>query len=96
MGEVIAIEKYRKALLRKVPEKILTEELGEPYIAYRKRWHDAQQFEIIALFPINLDIELSCACNLKCVMCPHGDPTYVHPDYKGKGLDTGRVKKIIR
>ncbi|MBU1196082.1 MAG: radical SAM protein [Proteobacteria bacterium] len=96
MKERIAVDKYSKALLRKVPEDVLAEELGEKYTDYRKRWHDAQTFKVRTPFPIHLDIELSYKCNLKCIMCPYGDPTYVHPAYKGQSLDTSRIKEIIK
>lgn len=78
------------------PEEILADVLGEPYLAYRKRWNDAKQFKFRPSFPIHLDIELSYRCNLRCIMCPFGEPDFKHPPYKGQKLKIEVVKKIIR
>ncbi len=96
MKEVLATDKYSKSIFRKSPEEILAEELGAGYLEYRKRWHDAKGFAYRPLFPIHLDLEIIYACNLKCVMCPFGDPTYKHPEYKGRGLDIDMIKRLIK
>jgi radical SAM protein with 4Fe4S-binding SPASM domain len=92
----LAQDGYSKSLFQKEPEEILKEEFGERYLEYRKRWHAAQKFEMRPLFPIHLDLETTYACNIKCVMCPFGDPTYHHPPYKGSRLDMGVIKDLIR
>ncbi len=96
MKEKLYLEETAKSLYAgKSPEEILADILGEKYIKYRKRWHNAQQFKIRPLFPIHLDFELAYRCNLKCIMCPHGDPKFKHP-YMGKKLDTEMIKKILK
>ncbi len=80
----------------KTPEETLLQELGEPYRLYREQWHAANAFAYRPPFPIHLDVETVYACNLRCVMCPHGDPTHVHPPYKGRSLDTEVLKAVIK
>jgi radical SAM protein with 4Fe4S-binding SPASM domain len=80
----------------KSPEEILLEEIGDSYREYRKRWHDANNFIYRPSFPIHVDIETHYACNLKCIMCPYGDPEFIHPSYRGTFIDMQIVKGIIR
>ena len=42
------------------------------FLLYRLRWNYAARFGYVGRFPVNLDIEPTEACNLKCVMCPTG------------------------
>ncbi len=96
MKEILYLDGTAKSLCAaKQPEEILSDILGKKYITYRKRWHDAQQFKIRPLFPIHLDFELAYRCNLKCIMCPYGDPKFKHP-YMGKKLDIKVIKKILK
>jgi radical SAM protein with 4Fe4S-binding SPASM domain len=78
------------------PEDILLEELGDAYRDYRKRWHEASNFKYRPPFPIHLDIETIYACNLKCVMCPWGQPDYKHPSDTGNKLDKEVLKDVIK
>lgn len=43
---------------------------SERYNEYRKKWADNPANYIDEGYPINLDIEASMACNLRCPMCP--------------------------
>lgn len=87
---------YGKSLIKGLtPEETLLLKLGEPYRAYREQWHKANAFELRPEFPIHLDVETVYACNLRCVMCPHGDQSFVHPPYKGRRLDPDRLKRVI-
>jgi MoaA/NifB/PqqE/SkfB family radical SAM enzyme len=61
------------------------------YASYRLKWNSAAKYGVLFDFPLHLDIEVTDACNLRCIMCVHG--------YK-KGLETGLIdlsfaKKII-
>ncbi len=76
-------------------EKRLSAILGPAYENYRERWNKAQAFQYRPPFPIHIDIELGYSCNLKCIMCPYGSPSYKHPDYFGKNLKTDLIKKVI-
>lgn len=42
---------------------------GDEYFEYRKNWAKFPQEHIISKFPLNLDIETTDLCNLKCPMC---------------------------
>ena len=42
------------------------------FLLYRLRWNQAARLDYVGRFPVNLDIEPTEACNLKCVMCPTG------------------------
>jgi len=77
------------------PEELLANELGKPYIDYRKKWFDANNFELRTNYPIHLDIETNYSCNLKCIMCPYGDTDFQHPQYKGKSLQKEIIKDVI-
>ena len=50
-------------------DKVLEEELGEAFPAYRDLWNKASNFEIVPDFPIHLDFQLNYSCNMKCPMC---------------------------
>lgn len=41
----------------------------EEYFEYRKNWSKYPQERIVSHFPLNLDIETTDLCNLKCPMC---------------------------
>ena len=80
---------------KQTPEELLANELGKPYIDYRKKWFEANNFELRTNFPIHLDIETNYSCNLKCIMCPYGDAYFQHPEYKGKSLNKEVIKDVI-
>jgi len=42
------------------------------YAKYRFQWHLARKYAILPSKPLNIDVELSDACNLRCSMCVHG------------------------
>ena len=95
--EIPYVEGTAKSLCaKKLPEEILADLLGERYVAYRKQWHNAQQYKIRPNFPIHIDFELSYRCNLKCIMCPYGDLEFKHPPYKGQKLDVKMIRKILK
>ena len=39
---------------------------------YRFRWNYVARFDKVLKFPLHLDIEVTEACNLACIMCVHG------------------------
>lgn len=45
------------------------EEWPEGYTEYRKNWEKYPENKFIPEYPLNLDLELSTVCNLKCPMC---------------------------
>jgi radical SAM protein with 4Fe4S-binding SPASM domain len=39
---------------------------------YRFKWNLVAKHDVVLKFPLHLDIEVTEACNLKCIMCVHG------------------------
>ncbi len=64
----------RHALRRKwnVIAEVLRRGLDFKFIWYRFRWNWVADHDLVLDAPLNLDIELTEACNLACVMCVHG------------------------
>lgn len=48
------------------------EERQEEYKEYRLEWSQSANTSFLPHRPLNVDIEVSDACNLKCQMCAHG------------------------
>jgi len=44
--------------------------LSDEYWEYRRKWEENPKNHIVGDFPINIDFEVTNACNLKCKMCP--------------------------
>lgn len=44
--------------------------LGAAYAEYRRIWVDYPQRHHVGEFPIHLDLEITSACDLECLMCP--------------------------
>ena len=42
------------------------------FMLYRAKWNYVAKYDHVLKFPLHLDIEVTEACNLKCVMCVHG------------------------
>lgn len=49
--------------------EVLGELVGPEFTAYRRRWDQAQRFELELPYPLHVDLELSFTCNLRCPMC---------------------------
>lgn len=60
------------------------------YYKYRLQWHLAKW--IIPNKPLHLDIELTSACNLKCIFCPQSEEK---KPFTVKHMDFELFKKII-
>jgi radical SAM protein with 4Fe4S-binding SPASM domain len=52
--------------------ELLKRKADPRFFLYRLRWNYAARVDYVGRFPVNLDIEPTEACNLKCVMCPTG------------------------
>jgi radical SAM protein with 4Fe4S-binding SPASM domain len=46
--------------------------LSPRFLWYRALWNWVARHDLVLPFPLHLDLELTEACNLKCVMCVHG------------------------
>ncbi len=44
-------------------------DLPERYWEYRRKWNENPKHNIVEDFPLNLDLEVSSYCNLRCPMC---------------------------
>ena len=44
--------------------------LGPAYAEYRRMWVEHPRQHKVGDFPIHLDLEITSACDLKCIMCP--------------------------
>lgn len=75
-------------------DKFRGEAWPEGYKKYRENWSDYPNRKFVSDYPLNLDIELSTACNLNCPMC-----YTILPDFQKsvpvKFLDFDLYKKII-
>jgi len=61
------------------------------WILYRMQFRAAPKMDKVTKFPTHLDIELSDACNLRCIMCTQG----IEDGVKGAGnMDTTFAKQI--
>lgn len=66
----------------------------DEYLEYRKAWKEYPEKKITKEYPLQIDIELSSICNLKCPMCYTRTKEYI------KNIKTGHIdfelyKKII-
>ncbi len=82
------------ALQRKINtlREILTRSGGLGFAWYRFKWNYFPKLNLVPPFPLHVDIEVTDACNLRCIMCVHGS---------GEPLKTGLIdhefaKEMIR
>lgn len=54
------------------------------YLEYRRRWVENPLRQVVEDFPIHVDLEVTSACNLKCVMCfqSFNPPKYGYMDFE--------------
>ena len=62
---------------------------------YRKKWHEIPEKRIISDYPMHLDIEITTACNLKCIMCPRTQILKLGKPYEVKFMELNVFNKII-
>lgn len=62
--------------LKKNLKKIAIYKYNPRFLLYRLKWHLLGGVPFKTRSPIHVDIETASACNLKCVMCPHGAEGY--------------------
>ena len=49
--------------------EVLGDIIGPEFLEYRRKWDQAQRFELELPYPLHVDLELTFACNLRCPMC---------------------------
>ena len=47
---------------------------------YRNLWEKASSFEVETSFPLQIEFELSNACNFRCGFCPYSFPIDKRPE----------------
>ena len=72
-------------------KELINRKFNAKYILYRFKWNYFPRFNLLPKFPLHVDIELTDKCNLKCVMCVHGQGGVESGDYIEKEF----AKKII-
>ncbi|MDL2259478.1 radical SAM protein [Deltaproteobacteria bacterium OttesenSCG-928-K17] len=79
------------------PHKILAEEIGPEYQAYRQKWDLARTFRELPPFPLHVDYEMRFKCNLRCPMClmSLGDAGRARYGQAEKSLSPARVMELI-
>lgn len=74
--------------------RILAKELGKGYSEYRREWAQAEAFNSRS-FPVHMDIETTNRCNMRCVMCEHGQRPKQEYFRTKKELDPSVVYRVI-
>ena len=70
--------------------KLTKEVWRKEYYEYRKAWEENPKKGIVGRFPLNLDMELTRSCNLRCPPCPR---EYIKK--KSGNMDRNLVLKIL-
>ncbi|GAG29682.1 unnamed protein product, partial [marine sediment metagenome] len=62
------------------------------FALYRFKWNFYPRFHLVPRFPLHVDIEVTDACNLRCIMCVHGTGTKIETG----SMDPDFAKEMIR
>ncbi len=62
------------------------------FLIYRLKWNYLSKMGFLSKFPLHIDIEVTDSCNLRCVMCVHGQGKVVKTGF----IDNDFAKKMIR
>lgn len=60
---------------------------------YRFKWNYFPTLDIVPAFPLHVDIEVTDACNLRCVMCVHGSGKLVKTGFIDKAFATDMIQQ---
>jgi len=77
-------EKYRAQRTLFYIKEVLERRFNLQYLLYRLKWKYYPRIGVLSRFPFHVDIETTDSCNLRCVMCVHG---------QGKAVNTGFIDK---
>ncbi len=69
--------------------------LPPAYWDYRRKWEENPRNREAGAFPLNLDIEATSACNLRCIMCPRTDMIDDGTFWKIQMFDFDTYKRLI-
>lgn len=81
---------FQRSLFR--IKEIFKRNFNLQFLLYRVKWNYFPKIGFLSKFPLHVDIETTDKCNLKCVMCVHGQGK----DAAGGFIDKDFAKKIIR
>ena len=65
-------ELYRKSRIFAFLKEIFKRNLDINFLQYRFKWNYYPRWNVVPAFPLHVDIETTDKCNLRCVMCVHG------------------------
>lgn len=79
------------------PYNVLGDILGSAYFEYRKKWAFASAGKLDLPYPLQLDISLNDACNIKCHFCPQilPDEQKNYPLTNGETLTLSKFAEIV-
>lgn len=77
-------EKYNSQRILFSIKEVLKRRFNIRYLLYRFKWNYYPKIGLPSKFPFHVDIETTDSCNLRCVMCVHG---------QGKAVNTGFIDK---
>ncbi|OGI00302.1 MAG: hypothetical protein A2Y25_01585 [Candidatus Melainabacteria bacterium GWF2_37_15] len=69
--------------------------IEDKYQEYRSQWSENPKNQVVSGYPLNVDVELSTACNLRCPMCPMHSESAVNKVQQKKFMDVNLFKKIV-
>lgn len=69
--------------------------LSDEYWDYRRKWVENPKNHIVGNFPINVDFEITNACNLKCTMCPRTENVSGKSFWEIGYMDIDLYKNVI-
>ena len=73
----------------------LTDIIGQKFVEYRKRWDEANEFNLVTDFPLFLHYDFNQKCNYRCPQCIIAYPNEVQKFYKGSELSFELYKRSI-
>ncbi|MDR2461208.1 MAG: radical SAM protein [Deltaproteobacteria bacterium] len=73
----------------------LSKLFGAPFDSYRARFHRAEK-GLIPPFPLHLDVDITTRCNLRCPMCPAGNPAKSPFDGMARDLDIHLYRRALQ
>lgn len=88
--------KYKELKTFKRKINFLREVYSRPdklnFLLYRFKWNYFPELNLAPSFPLHVDIEVTDACNLRCIMCVHGSEKHVKTGF----IDFDFAKDMIR
>ncbi|MDR2198391.1 MAG: radical SAM protein [Deltaproteobacteria bacterium] len=84
-----------QSLLFSDPDAIIGGVLGEPFRKYRRNFRLAERGKAFP-FPLHLDLDLTTRCNLKCPVCPAGNPSRSIFPGLGRDMDPSLYEAALK